>query len=652
VHLAGLTLLFLAPGMAVSALVDMGAGGSEASALWTGALLVGVVGALAWRSTRIPERLTATDALATVAVTWVTASIGGAVPYVLADTFPTVDTALFVVLAVSVLPFLGIGGMDLMSAESPGPASDRLAPKVSETARRLWLVYGGFTLLSIVSLLAVGLSLYDAVVHAFTVVSTGGLSPYDASIGHFDSVAVESVIVVLMLIGGTSFALHWQAVTGHPGAYLRSPMFRGYLSVFVFGSVIITTLLVADGWGFAEGVRDGVFNVATLLTSTGYGTVDFTLWVPAAQLILLAIMVGGGMAGSTAGGMKLVRLRLAFGTAVRELRRFRYPSAVMPVRIGSSPTPETVVARSAGFVALFLLIVIAGTIALSLLGTDLVTSGSSAVSMMSNMGPGLGEAGPASNFLVFSRPARAVLMLLMFAGRLEIIPVLVVLAQLGRLVDEPRRAVRRWGPRCPPDRDRRGSEQVFAHGDRAEPVELEQLVDAVEHDPQVLLADGGVVGAPVEGDRIRHDRLVGPTLLDDAVDGRGPERHRVGDGVAHVPPPGLDGFGHGGLVSVPELTERAGVEAGVAGDQAERGDARGAFARGPVPARVAVVLAVVAPQRLGHEVARLPDADAGERRLDAGPAVVGRQPQAEPGDQRQLGGRRRGRAVDRDEVVA
>jgi trk system potassium uptake protein TrkH len=486
VHLAGLTLLFLAPGMAVSALVDMGAGGSEASALWTGALLVGVVGALAWRSTRIPERLTATNALATVAVTWVTASIGGAVPYVLADTFPTVDTALFesvsgftgtgstvlspiegtsrgilfwrsmsqwyggmgmVVLAVSVLPFLGIGGMDLMSAESPGPASDRLAPKVSETARRLWLVYGGFTLLSIVSLLAVGLSLYDAVVHAFTVVSTGGLSPYDASIGHFDSVAVESVIVVLMLIGGTSFALHWQAVTGHPGAYLRSPMFRGYLSVFVFGSVIITTLLVADGWGFAEGVRDGVFNVATLLTSTGYGTVDFTLWVPAAQLILLAIMVGGGMAGSTAGGMKLVRLRLAFGTAVRELRRFRYPSAVMPVRIGSSPTPETVVARSAGFVALFLLIVIAGTIALSLLGTDLVTSGSSAVSMMSNMGPGLGEAGPASNFLVFSRPARAVLMLLMFAGRLEIIPVLVVLAQLGRLVDEPRRAVRRWGPR-------------------------------------------------------------------------------------------------------------------------------------------------------------------------------------------------------------
>jgi trk system potassium uptake protein TrkH len=486
VHLAGLTLLFLAPGMVLSAAVEAGVGGPDVVPLLVAPAVLAVVGSAAWRATRVPDRLNATTALAAVAVTWVTAAIGGALPFVLADTFATIDDALFesvsgftgtgstvlspiegtsrgilfwrsmtqwyggmgmVVLAVSVLPFLGVGGMDLMRAESPGPSSDRLAPRVSETAKRLWVVYGGFTLLSIAALLAVGLSLYDAVVHAFTVVSTGGLSPYDSSIGHFDSVAVEAVIVVLMLIGGTSFVLHWQAVTGRPGAYLKSPMFRTYMSVLAIGSIAITGLLVTDGSGVAEGVRYGVFNVATLLTSTGYATADFTAWVPAAQLILLAIMIGGGMAGSTAGGMKLIRLRLALGTAVRELRRVRHPHAVLPVRIGSSPTPDTIVARSAGFVALFLLILIAGSVVLSLLGTDLVTSAGGAVSTMSNMGPGLGEAGPASNFLVFSRPARGVLMVLMLAGRLEILPVLVGLAQIGRLLTEPRRAARRWGPR-------------------------------------------------------------------------------------------------------------------------------------------------------------------------------------------------------------
>lgn len=485
-HLAGVTLLFLAPGMLVSAAVEAGAGGEEVASLVVSAAIVGSVGAVVWRSTVIPERLTATASLAAVAITWVTASVGGALPFVLADTFPVLDDALFesisgftgtgstvlspiegtsrgilfwrsmtqwyggmgmVVLAVSVLPFLGIGGMDLMRAESPGPSSDRLAPRVSETARRLWVVYGGFTVLSAVALMVVGMSLYDAVVHAFTVVSTGGLSPYNDSIGHFDSVSVEAVIVVLMLIGGTSFALHWEAVTGHPGAYLRSPMFRVYMSVFAIGCVIITLLLVTDDFTLGASIRAAVFNVATLVTSTGYGTSDFTLWVPAAQLVLLAIMIGGGMAGSTAGGMKLVRLRLAFGIVVRELRRVRHPHAVLPVRIGSSPTPDPIVARVAGYVALFVFILIVGTVVLSLLGADLVTAAGGAVTTMSNMGPGLGEAGPASNFLVFSRPARGVLMLLMVVGRLEIIPVMVLAGLLVRPLSEPARAVRRRRPR-------------------------------------------------------------------------------------------------------------------------------------------------------------------------------------------------------------
>ncbi|MEL7208714.1 MAG: potassium transporter TrkG, partial [Actinomycetota bacterium] len=400
-YLVGLTLVFLVPGVLVSAAVEAGVGGDEVGSLLLAALVLAVVGTVVWRSSRIPETLSTTVALVTVAVTWITAAVGGAVPYVLADTFPTVDSALFesvsgftgtgstvlspiegtsrgvlfwrsttqfyggmgmVVLAVSVLPYLGVGGMDLLAAESPGPSSDRLAPRVSETAKRLWAVYGGFTLVAIVALLVVGLSLFDAVTHAFTVVSTGGLSPYDGSIGSFDSLAVELVIVALMLYGGTNFTLHWRAVTGEPGAYVRSPMFRIYMSVLVVGVVVIGALLLSDGFGFGAAARAAVFNVATLLTSTGFGTDDFTTWVPGAQLVLLAIMFGGGMAGSTAGGMKLVRLRVSAGRAWRELRRVRHPTAVMPVRIGDAPTPEAIVTRVAGFVVLFLLILILGSI--------------------------------------------------------------------------------------------------------------------------------------------------------------------------------------------------------------------------------------------------------------------------------------------------
>lgn len=482
VHLIGITLVFLAPGMLISAVVEAAVGGPQVGALVTSGVVLGVLGGVAWRATVIPDVLRPRTALAVVGVTWITAAAGGALPFVLAGTFPTVDSALFesvsgftgtgstvlapiegtprgilfwrsmtqwyggmgmVVLAVSVLPFLGVGGMELLRAESPGPSSDRLAPRVSETAKRLWVIYGGFTLLAFLSFTVVGMSVYDATVYAFTVVSTGGLSPHDASISHFDSVAVEMVTVALMLIGGTSFALHWQAVTGRPGAYLRSSLFRWYAGVFAAATVSVTVLLWADSFTLTRALRDGVFNVATLLTSTGFGTADFTTWVPGAQLILLALMVGGGMAGSTAGGMKLIRVRLGAGAAWRELRRVRHPSAVFPVRIGDIPTPERIVARVAGFAALFILIVIAGSVALTLLGLDLVTSSSAALTAMSNMGPALGEAGPASNFLVFTRPARAVLMVLMLAGRLEILPILVGIAQIIRLADRPRQATRR-----------------------------------------------------------------------------------------------------------------------------------------------------------------------------------------------------------------
>ncbi len=480
-HVGGAALLFVAAGILVSAAVEEGAGGDETGALAGSAGIVAVVGALLWRTTTIPARTSARDTLVAVGATWVLASAGGTVPFVLTGTFPTIDAALFesvsgftgtgstvlspietaprgvlfwrsltqwyggtgmVVLAVAILPFLGVGGMDLLRAEAPGPTADRLAPRVSETAKRLWAVYGGFTVVSFVVLSVVGLSPFDAATHAFTVVSTGGLSPYDSSVAHFDSLAVELTLVALMLFGAVNFSLHWRALAGAPGSYWRSSMFRFYVQVLlVFTGLVSLLLVLQEDLTPGRALRDGVFNVTTLLTSTGFGTVDFVQWAPGIQLLLFALFVSGGMAGSTSGGLKLVRVRVLLSHATREVRRIRRPRAVLAIRLGDEPVPERIVQRVVGYSLLYVLSIGAGTLVLTFLGSGLPEAAGGAASMMGNMGPALGEAGPASNFLYFSRPARGVLMVMMLAGRLEIFPIVFLLTRITGLSRRNRRAV-------------------------------------------------------------------------------------------------------------------------------------------------------------------------------------------------------------------
>ena len=469
-HIGGAALVFVAAGIAVSAGVEAGAGGDETVSMLLAAAVVAVVGTVLWRSTTLPAKTTATGTFVAVGATWGMAAVGGAVPFVFADIFPTLDDALFesvsgftgtgstvldpiegqprgilfwrsmtqwyggtgmVVLAVAVLPFLGIGGMDLLRAEAPGPSADRLAPRVSETAKRLWFVYGGFTLLSIAVLLIVGLSPFDAVAHAFTVVSTGGLSPYNNSIAAFDSAVVEAVLIVLMLIGAANFSLHYRFVTGDRGSYWRSPMFRFYAQVFLGFTVLVTVLhWLNEDVSFPTALREGTFNVTTLLTSTGFGTADYVQWAAVIQLLLLALMVSGGMAGSTAGGLKLIRARVLFQFARREITRVRHPRATLPLRLGDEVIPDKTVDRVVGYALLYVFIILVATLALAIMGSGLEESVGGSVSVMGNMGPALGDAGPASNFLVYSRPARGLLTIMMLAGRLEIFPVLVLFSQL------------------------------------------------------------------------------------------------------------------------------------------------------------------------------------------------------------------------------
>jgi len=352
-----------------------------------------------------------------------------------------------VVLAVTVLPVLGVGGLSLMSAEAPGLATDRLAPRVSETARTLWKLYLGITVVVTTLLWAVpGPNLYDAFAHALTTASTGGFSTYNASVGHFDSWLVETIIVVGLFLCAINFTLHHRALRGDVGGYWRSADTRMYAYITA-AAIAFATLLnwlqdVRDTQGdlietgFTAALRDSTFNVVTLASSGGFGNArgedslgNFVLWSPPLQLVLLLLMVIGGSAGSTAGGAKVFRVQVAFSYAVRSVKKLRHPSSIVPMKLGQAPVPTDNVHRIIGFLTTFLAITLIGTLLVTATGAPFKESVSASISAMSNMGPALGGAGPTSNFLFFeSRFARMVLTTLMMIGRLEIFAVLLMFA--------------------------------------------------------------------------------------------------------------------------------------------------------------------------------------------------------------------------------
>jgi len=482
VHMVGLSLLFVGLGMVVCAFVDVVDRGDATPELALSGLATMAVGAAARRWSRVPADLPPRSVFAAVSVAWVVTSLAGAVPYLTTGLLDSFDGALFesvsgftcsgssvftaidydqaspgllwwrqltqwfggmgiIVLAVAVLPFLGVGGLELIRAEAPGPSTDRLAPRVSETAKRLWAVYVGFTAVSTRALLATGVGWFDASGLALALVSTGGFAPDAASIGGYDSVAVEVVVIIGMVIGGSSFTLLYNALRGRPGVYLRSSEFRMYILAMVIGVVAVTAILAVGGSGVAESLRMAAFNVATLGTSTGFGNADglgspgdFALWAPAAQVVLFLFMWVGGMTGSTSGGMKVLRAQVMARIAWRELRRAERPRIALPIKQGREVLDEGTVGRIAGFVLLYVVVVVGAAVVLAMAGTDALTGFSGAVSAMGNMGPALGEAGPASSFAVYSVAERMVLALLMVIGRLEVFPMVLTIVVAARWV--------------------------------------------------------------------------------------------------------------------------------------------------------------------------------------------------------------------------
>jgi trk system potassium uptake protein TrkH len=333
-----------------------------------------------------------------------------------------------IVLSVAILPILGIGGMQLYRAEVPGPATDRLAPRIQSAAKTLWAVYFAFTLAEIALLTAGGMSLYEATCHAFTTVSTGGFSTRNASIAAFDSLFLEIVIVVFMFLAGTNFSLHlWTTRHQAPG-YWRSEEFRLYAIIVLLAAGGITASLVfRSGYEPGEASRVAVFQTVSILTTTGYGTGDYLLWAFGAQFILFLMMFLGACAGSTAGGMKLMRVVVLMKHALTQTKKELHPRAIYKIRYSGNVVGEEVMTRILGFFLLYVFLYFLAAFTLALLGLDLESALGASICTLSNIGPGFGTVGPASNFAHLPDAAKALLSFNMILGRLELYTVLVLL---------------------------------------------------------------------------------------------------------------------------------------------------------------------------------------------------------------------------------
>ncbi len=435
--------------------------------LW-GFVLAGVVAAglgqlmrLA-HSDREPE-LRRIEALAIVAGTWLVVAIVGAVPYVWVGLTPVdalfesmsgftttgatifTDFAAFgrgllfwrsltqwlggmgvIALFVAILPRLAMGVGQLFFAEAPGPTDEKLTPKIGKTAAVLWRLYAGLTAAEFIALWIAGMSPYDAICHAMTTLAAGGFSPNPLSIAGYDSAAVEWIICGFMFLAGANFALQFRALS-RPGLLVRNEEFRVYSVIVLVATVLVAGFLWQAGGQFTDAVRQGLFQTLSILTTTGYASVDFNLWGDQTRMILLVLMFIGGCAGSAAGGPKVLRHMLIGRYTLTELRRTLHPRAVLPVKAGGKVISDMVMRTVLVFFLFYVLTFALCAMAVILLGADLVTGVTATMATLGNVGPGLGDVGPMASYGHLHPLSKLVLTGAMWVGRLEVLTVLALL---------------------------------------------------------------------------------------------------------------------------------------------------------------------------------------------------------------------------------
>lgn len=428
----------------------------------TSAIAVGL--ALALSAQPPGSHLRLRDGFVVVSFAWVLASLFGALPYLLTDVLAPLD-ALFesvagftttgstvidhieeaprslllwraltqwlggmgiIVFAIAIVPMLGIGGMQLFQAEMPGPTVEKLRPRIVETARRLLLVYVGFTASAAALYAVAGMDPFEALCHALTTLSTGGFSTRDGSVGAFDSAAIDWLVIFFMTLGGINFALHYRLLSGRFRQVLADTEFGYFLSLLCVATFVVVWLLRGTGLEGEEALRKAAFHVVSIVTTTGYGTDDYVRWPPLAGVVLLQLMVLGGMAGSTSGGLKGLRVLLGASVLRNTLARMLHPRMVLRVKYGEQPVPFDVLTGIWSFITAYFAIAALAAAVVASAEYDLVTSASAALTALGNVGPGFGAVGPTETFSQLPGYVKATLAVCMLAGRLELFTVLVL----------------------------------------------------------------------------------------------------------------------------------------------------------------------------------------------------------------------------------
>ena len=436
-----------------------------------------IAGGILWYLFKPTEEIRIREGFMVVALTWITLSLVGALPFIISGILPSYTDAVFetmsgltttgstimggitstgfqnpnieslphsflfwrslsqwlggmgiIVLSLAILPLLGIGGMQLFQAESPGPTADKLTPRVQETAKLLWVVYLALTALEFILLwLHPSMNWFDALNHAFTSLASGGFSTKDESIAAFNSIYIDIIVTLFMFLSGVNFAMHFRLFKGDMGAFFNNRETQFYTLVTVIGIFIITfSLWYFDGRTLLEALRYGSFQVIAIITTTGYVTDDYELWYTFGASILLLFFFTGASAGSTSGGLKMVRWMILIRNLGREIKQIIHPRAIIPIRIGDQAIEPSIQRTVLSFFILYILIFGFGVMMISLFGYDLISSIGASISALGNVGPAWGEFGPTDNFAPLPYAAKWILIILMMVGRLELFTIIIL----------------------------------------------------------------------------------------------------------------------------------------------------------------------------------------------------------------------------------
>jgi len=412
------------------------------------------------------EEISKRDGYLIVTFGWIASSLVGTLPYIIHGSIPSFTDAFFetmsgftttgatilqdieavppgllywrsmthwiggmgiIVLSLAILPILGIGGMQLFQAEVAGPSKDKIHPRVTETAKRLWGIYVILTVAEVVLLLFGDMDLLDAICHSFGTLATGGFSTKNASIAYYHSSYIEYVIIIFMFISGTNFTLHYFALKGKVFNYFKDNEFRYYF-LFVVLTVGATALflILNNSQNTESAFRDSAFSILSILSSTGFVTVNYEAWAEFFPEVFLILLLIGACAGSTSGGVKIIRYEILIKNSLNELKKLIHPNAVIPVRHNNKAVSNDIVSKIAAFVMLYMIIFILASLLLSIIGFDLSSSMGAVAACLANIGPGLGATGPSTNYSSVPELGKWVLSIVMLLGRLELFTIIIL----------------------------------------------------------------------------------------------------------------------------------------------------------------------------------------------------------------------------------